>query len=94
MEAVAEEFAEVLPNAFAGDGVAFLQTVYKIPRHACRSLPSTSCPQPCRAIPKPIQASAIRTRLPPEGLQTVIDLVERRAVISLIQIKVRSHPCC
>ena len=29
MKAVAEEFAEAVPDAFAGDGVAFLQTVYK-----------------------------------------------------------------
>jgi hypothetical protein len=32
MEAVAKGFAEAVPDAFAGDGVAFLQTVYKDPR--------------------------------------------------------------
>jgi hypothetical protein len=32
MKAVAEEFAEAVPDAFAGDGVAFLQTVYKDPK--------------------------------------------------------------
>jgi hypothetical protein len=34
MKTVAEEFAEAVPDAFAGDGVAFLQTVYKDPRHS------------------------------------------------------------
>ena len=32
MKAVADEFAEAVPDAFAGDGVAFLQTVYKDPK--------------------------------------------------------------
>jgi hypothetical protein len=32
MKAVAQEFAESVPEAFAGDGVAFLQTVYKDPK--------------------------------------------------------------
>jgi hypothetical protein len=32
MKAVAEEFAEAVPDAFTGDGVAFLQTVYKDPK--------------------------------------------------------------
>ena len=32
MKAVAKEFAEAVPEAFAGDGVAFLQTVYKDPK--------------------------------------------------------------
>ena len=32
MKVVASEFAEAVPDAFAGDGVAFLQTVYKDPR--------------------------------------------------------------
>lgn len=32
MKAVAEEFAEAVPNAFTGDSVAFLQTVYKDPK--------------------------------------------------------------
>ena len=32
MKAVAEEFAEAVPDAFVGDGVAFLQTVYKDPK--------------------------------------------------------------
>lgn len=31
MEAVAVKFAEAVPDAFNGDGVAFLQTVYKNP---------------------------------------------------------------
>jgi hypothetical protein len=31
MKAVAEEFAEPVPDAFSGDGVAFLQMVYKNP---------------------------------------------------------------
>jgi hypothetical protein len=31
MKAVADEFAEAVPDAFSGDGVAFLQTVYKNP---------------------------------------------------------------
>ena len=32
MKVVADEFAEAVPDAFAGDGVAFLQTVYKDPK--------------------------------------------------------------
>ena len=32
MKAVADGFAEAVPDAFAGDGVAFLQTVYKDPK--------------------------------------------------------------
>ena len=32
MKTVAEEFAEAVPDAFTGDGVAFLQTVYKDPK--------------------------------------------------------------
>ena len=32
MKAVAEEFAEMVPDAFAGDGVALLQTIYKDPK--------------------------------------------------------------
>jgi hypothetical protein len=32
MKAVADGFAEAVPDAFAGDGVAFLQTVYKDPQ--------------------------------------------------------------
>jgi hypothetical protein len=31
MQAVAVKFAEAVPDAFEGDGVAFLQTVYKNP---------------------------------------------------------------
>jgi hypothetical protein len=31
MKAVAAQFAEAVPDAFQGDGVAFLQTVYKDP---------------------------------------------------------------
>ena len=31
MKAAAANFAEVVPDAFAGDGVAFLQVVYKDP---------------------------------------------------------------
>jgi hypothetical protein len=34
MKAVEKEFAEKVPEAFAGDGVAFLQTVYKDPRQS------------------------------------------------------------
>lgn len=34
MKAVAQEFAETIPDAFAGDGVSFLQTVYRI--RSCR----------------------------------------------------------
>ncbi|HSZ94311.1 MAG TPA: hypothetical protein VK822_33585 [Acetobacteraceae bacterium] len=34
MKAVEKEFAEKMPEAFAGDGVAFLQTVYKDPRQS------------------------------------------------------------
>jgi hypothetical protein len=32
MKAVVEEFSATIPDAFAGDAVAFLQTVYKDPR--------------------------------------------------------------
>ena len=32
MKAVVQEFSETVPDAFAGDAVAFLQTVYKDPR--------------------------------------------------------------
>jgi hypothetical protein len=32
MKVVADGFAETVPDAFAGDGVAFLQTVYKDPK--------------------------------------------------------------
>ena len=32
MKVVADEFADAVPDAFAGDGVAFLQTVYKDPK--------------------------------------------------------------
>jgi hypothetical protein len=32
MKAVAEEFAEAVPDAFPCDGVAFLQAVYKDPK--------------------------------------------------------------
>ena len=32
MKVVADEFAEAVPDAFAGDSVAFLQTVYKDPK--------------------------------------------------------------
>ena len=34
MKAVAQEIAETIPDAFAGDGVSFLQTVYRI--RSCR----------------------------------------------------------
>jgi hypothetical protein len=39
LQEVATKFAEAAPDAFEGDGVAFLRTVYKDPRLACGSTP-------------------------------------------------------
>ena len=88
MEVVAEKLKQVVPNAFEGDAVAYMQTVYRDPSFS-QELRLDAAAKAARFERPTLTAVAVQQAPPPRIDVSVLTAVEQGQLLGLLRKVVR-----